>query len=552
MAGSGNSRRGSAQTSHGAAGDESPAGAAAGGSGRARRVAPILLVVVVAAAVALTTLRDLDGTPPGLYIDEVAIALTARALWETGADLDGNSLPLFPRSFRDRERPIPVNPVYTYTAIPFALAGPGGWSARLPSVLWCWLAAAGIGLCVHELTRSRALGFAVGAAAALTPWLFVIGRMGWEAISFPAITSFALWCTLRGARTRGARAIIFSAVLFGLSLYAYSTARLLVPLTLGAAAVIWLRDARVRGLMAWAIVIVALMAVPVALYMRQHPGAMTWRLAESSIWSDAPAAADLVERFARNYLRYFSPRFLFFEGDANLRHGTGRGMLLWIAAPLILAGLWEAWRRRGERPVQMIAAGLMIAPVAAALTTDGQPHATRAITAVIFWAVLAGMGVKRLLEVLPRPGIVSLVIALLACVNAGVFTADYFGGFRDRAFAAFDGGKGIVLKEVFARRANRPLHVPAPLLNHPRMEVFVPYWGNLPVAEWLKGGPSSFGIHPWTGETAAEGLIVHNWYLDAPDGTLSGARRSGGPPAGARSIFSVEHDGVKLYDIYEK
>src|SRR5262245_19884566 len=73
-----------------------------------RGAAAILLVLIVAGAVAMLTLRDLDGTPPGLFIDEVAIALTARSLWETGADLDGNRLPLFPLSFRDPERPIPV------------------------------------------------------------------------------------------------------------------------------------------------------------------------------------------------------------------------------------------------------------------------------------------------------------------------------------------------------------------------------------------------------------------------------------------------------------
>ena len=512
----------------------------------------MLLAAAVAAVVAFTTLRDLDGTPPGLFIDEVAIALTARALWEMGEDLEGNPLPLFPRSFRDPERPMPVNPVYTYSSIPFAVAGPGGRMARLPSVLWLWLAAAGIGLCVHELTRSPALGTALGAASALTPWLFVIGRMGWEAISFPAITSFALWFLLRGTRTRSAPTIILAAALFGLSLYAYSTARLLVPLTLGAAALIWLRDTRVRNLMMGAIVIVALMAVPLALYMRQHPGVLTWRLAESSIWSDAPAAAELVERFAGNYLRYFSPRFLFLEGDTNPRHGTGRGMLLWAYAPLILAGMWEGWRRRGERPVQMIAAGLLIAPVAAALTTDGQPHATRAITAVIFWAVLAGMGIARLRDLVPRPHIAAAILALLAVLNAGIFVADYFGGFRDRAFDAFDSGKGIVLKEAFARRASRPLYVPAPLLTHERLEVFIPYWGGLRVEPWLREGPSAFGIHPWMTETPAEGLIIHNWFREAHDGTFGGVRRTSGPPVGARAIFSVAHDGTKLYDIYEK
>ena len=516
-----------------------------------RRPASILLAAGVAAAVALLTLHDLDGTPPGLFIDEVAIALTARSLWETGADLDGNRLPLFPRVFRDKERPIPVNPVFAYAAIPFALAGPGGFQARLPAVLWFWIAAGGIGLCVHELTRSRALGFGVGAAAALTPWLFVIGRMGWEAISFPAITSFALWTLLRGTREREARWVIASGALFGLSLYAYSTARLLAPLTLAAAAVIWLPDARVRKAMAGAMVTAALTAIPLAIYMSRNPGALTWRV-ESAVWADASGAAEAAGRFAGNYIRYFSPRFLLFEGDLNPRHGTGNGMLPWIAAPLILAGLWEAWRRRGERPVQMVAAGLLIAPIAAALTTDGQPHATRTITAVIFWAALAGMGCRRLLDLLPRPRIAAALIALLAAVNAAAFAADYFGDFRARGFGAFDVGKGATLKEAFARRGNRPLYVPVPLLNDVRLEVFVPYWGELPVARWLEAGPSSLGIHPWAGHSLDAGLIVHNWYREKQDGTYPDVLRSGGPPAGARSVFSFEHDGVKLYDIFEK
>ena len=524
--------------------------------------ASILLVLVVAAAVAFITLRDLDGTPAGLYIDEVAIALTARSLWETRADLAGNPVPLFPLSFRDNERPIPVNPVYIYTAIPFALSGPGGRSARLPSVLWLWVAAAGIGLCVHELTRSRAIGFAVGATAALTPWLFVIGRTGWEAISFPALTSLALWSFLWGSRTKSALAVVASAALFGLSIYSYTTARLLVPLTVGAVVLIWLRDGRMRGLLAWMLLVVALMAVPLALYLRQNPGVLTWRL-ESAIWSDAPPLLDLLGRFAANYSRYFSPRFLFLEGDTNPRHGAGQGMLLWIAAPLIVAGCWEAWRRRTERPVRMIVAGLLIAPIGAAITTDGQPHAIRSITTVLFWAALAGLGCKRLLEIVPRPRIAASIVALLTAINAAAFATHYFGAWRETAFGAFDGGKAIVLREAFARRGNRPLYVPGPLLTHNRLEVFVPYWGALPVQQWREAGASFFGIHPWVGKTPPSGLVVHGWFRESVDGTSSAVsewaaaitppiRLVGGPPAGARSIFSVEHNGVRLYDIFEK
>ena len=515
---------------------------------RASRVLVLLVVFVVG----ITTLHDLNGTPPGLYIDEVAIALTARALWETGADLYGDRVPLFPVSFRDRESRMLVNPVYTYTAIPFAVAGPGGWSARLPSVLWCWIAAAGIGLCVHETTRSRWIAFGVGAAAALTPWLFVMGRMGWEAISFPAATSLAVWSLLRGARTGASRPFLWSGLLFGLSLYAYSTARLLVPLTVGAAALILVADARVRWSLTRMLLIVALMGVPMAFHMLLHPGALTWRMGDMSIWRDSPGLPDLVQRFATNDLRYFSPQFLFLEGDSNLRHGMGRGMLPWVAAPLIVAGVWEAWRRRGEPAVRMIVACLLIAPVAAALTTDGQPHATRSITCVIFWAVLAGMGIRRLLSVVPWRTAAASVIVLLAVANAALLVAHYFGDWKDRAFGAFDGGKGVVLTEAFARRGERPLYVPQPWLSDERLELLIPYWGHFPLRRWLQEGTSAFGIHPSTDRAPAGSLIIHGFYRDQPDGTATKWPRSVFPPAGAMPVFAVVHDGWKPYEIYEK
>ncbi len=502
-----------------------------GRSGMGLAIAAALLVIIT------TTLR-LGDTPPGLFIDEVAISLTARSLWETGQDLAGHHLPLFPLSYPDREKPMPVNPLYTYTAVPFALAGPGAWSARLPAVIWLWAAAAGIALFAAELTRRWDVGVAIGATAAVSPWLFVLGRIGWEAVSFPAVTAFAFWTLLRGVRTGRGREIAASGALFGLSLYAYSTARLLAPLTVGAVALLHARHPEARR-HAWRFLLpFAILAAPLAGYMLLHPGVLTWRLASASIGADGASPAGILGRFLLNHAGYFSPRFLFLEGDPNPRHGTGRGVLLWMWAPLIALGMWRAWKRRRDPAVLSVAAALILAPAGAALLGHGQPHAIRSISAVVFWAGLAALGLQRLLEWSPRGHGAILALAVAAVIEVGPFANDYFGAYRTRAYGAFDDGRGAVLQEAFARRGGRPIYVPPDLHSAPRESVFVPYWGGISVADWIEKGPDALGIHAWKGEAEPGSLIVVD--------------RSGPPPPPASRLIFPRASGVPVrFALYE-
>lgn len=515
-------------------GDLSPRAAAE----RAARRVFLTATAVAALLVAGATLFRLGDTPPGLYIDEVAISLTARSLWETGRDLAGNEGPLYPYSFPDRARPMPVNPIYTYSAIPFALFGPSAWWARLPSVLWLWACAAGIAFLASELTGDRAVGIAIGATAALSPWLFVLGRIGWEAASFPALTALAFGSLLRGVRTGSGRAFAVSGTLFGLSIYAYSTARLLVPLTVAALALVYARRPGARR-HAWRFALpLAILAVPIGVYLLRHPGVITWRFEREMVFRDETGTVSGLTRFLHNYARYFSPRFLFIHGDSNLRHGTGRGVLLWIWGPLITLGVWQAWRLRREPAVQALAAALAVAPAAAALMINGQPHAIRSITAVVFWAAVAALGLQQFLRAIPRSRSTALLLCACALLDFGLFAGDYFGAYRERALDDFDSGRGAALREAFRIRGGRPLYVPPDLHSEPRNGVFVAYWGALPVAEWTEKGADAFGVHAWLGV--------------APPGSLIVADRRGPLPAsGARLVFPSTISERARFALYE-
>ena len=109
-------------------------------------------------------------------------------------------------------------------------------------------------------------------------------------------------------------------------------------------------------------------------YALLNPGALTGRLALISIWADGAPFGVVVGRFLANYLSYFSPSFLFLQGDANPRQNTEvGGMLLGAMAPLLVAGVLVCWRRRNEPLIRFIAAGIVLAPIAAALTNNGTP-----------------------------------------------------------------------------------------------------------------------------------------------------------------------------------
>ena len=67
------------------------------------RLGPVALALVVIAVVLGGALRvaDLDGTPPGFYMDEASTGYDAFAILHTGRDQHGALLPLFAQSLGD-------------------------------------------------------------------------------------------------------------------------------------------------------------------------------------------------------------------------------------------------------------------------------------------------------------------------------------------------------------------------------------------------------------------------------------------------------------------
>jgi hypothetical protein len=405
---------------------------------RAHRRIWVGALAVCAGLVVVRNLVDLSGSPPGLYVDEASIGYNAWAMAHFGVDEHGIHVPLFFEAFGEYK-----NPVYVYAlsgllrVLPLTAA-----VERLPAAIFGLAVVGFLTAAAWRLTGSRVITLGTLVLTALTPWVVIESRVGFETISMVALLAAALWC-LAGARPTP-RQFGLAGVCLAIATYAYTTARLEILLLAIALGVAW---GLVRTPGWWrALVPVAVGYVVLGVYWLLNPGALTGRFGLISIWADGAQLNVVVDRFLTNYVSYLSPNFLFLQGDANPRQNTEiGGMLLWVTAPLLIAGILMCWQRRREPLVRFLIAAILLAPIAAALTNNGTPHALRSsvmLPLLVFLAVLGADGIRLALR--DRIGLgraVTAVLGLGLLVQGAVDTVDLYAAYPNRAAADFDTGE---------------------------------------------------------------------------------------------------------------
>jgi hypothetical protein len=277
---------------------------------------------------------------------------------------------------------------------------------------------------------------------ALTPWLVIESRVGFETISWVALLAGALWCL--SSRRPTPRQFGLAGVFLAFAIFGYTTARLEVGMIAIAIGLAW----GVRRTPGWwrALVPITLGYAALGTYAVLNPGALTARFAYLNIWADGAQLPVVAGRFVTNYFTSIGPRFLFLSGDANPRQNTQiGGMLLWVMAPLLVAGILVCWERRREPLIRFLVMGIVLAPVAGALTFIESGHALRAsgmLPFLVLLAVLGADGIRRALA--PRIALLRGVTAVLAAgmlAQGIVFTIDLYTAYPNVAAAAFDTGE---------------------------------------------------------------------------------------------------------------
>ena len=332
--------------------------------------------------------------PPGFYLDESATAYNAYLVSRTGA---GEVGPRFPVLFQEyaAKNPIYINPLTIYLlAIVFRFLHPSILVARAFAAFWMFAACLLLGVLAKRISGQPKIGIIVAGSALLTPWLFEIGRLVWDAhfSAFTIVLFLVAAYRIQSKEGWSWRDIVIVAGTLTVITYGYFSGRVLAPLfALGLLFFATTKHRLLGVLKIWFAYAVTLL--PLILFNRSHSGVLTKRLYEVSyINPNAPwtkIASEVIE-FVRCYLQDQSLTPLLLTGDPHWHHhveGSG-GAIFFATFILAMAGLLLVLARRWRDPWwRFVLYGLAVSIVPGAIT-DWPFHELRLMGYAVFLLVL--------------------------------------------------------------------------------------------------------------------------------------------------------------------
>lgn len=410
--------------------------------------------------------------PPGLNRDEASIGYTAYSLFKTAKDEYGRFLPLSIESFGDWKLPL-----YIYTDIlPVALFSLNEFSVRFPSLIFGTLTILVVYFLVkrlfEDISYNEVLALISSFLFAISPWHIHFSRVASEANLAVFLTSLGLLLFFKGLKSN-----IFlysSAIALALTLYTYHGNHVFTILIFLALLFILIKQkATPRSFFAFFFLftiinffilketLLSADRVKISgLLPVSNPFLVYEKISQPRLsHSDPNSVITLVthnklifqmEYFLQNYLRSFSPEFLFIKGGTNLSHNIPNfgNLYLW-ESPFIILGLYFLFQKKIKWRLFLLY-WLLISPIPASLTRDA-PHSARMLAFLPLPHLLAALGFIEfvfLIKMKPVLLAVYLSICLLLIVNLYLFLDRYFIHFPKESEVVWGGGYKELVSEV--------------------------------------------------------------------------------------------------------
>jgi 4-amino-4-deoxy-L-arabinose transferase-like glycosyltransferase len=377
---------------------------------QAFRIHTIIWIVIIATCLRLYALST---NPPGLNWDEVSMGVSAHSLLTTGKDEWGVSWPLLFRSYGEWK-----SPIYIYLMLPFIkIFGMNAWGVRLPAALAGIIAVYLTYLLGKKIYR-QTVGLWAALFLAVSPWHLMLSRPAFEAGLALTLVLAGTYYFLRifDNTSFATRYSIVSALLFGLSLHTYHSAKIVVPLVI--LFLVWVYRRVLSWRQFWLPTLILLLFVtPIMLDVAT--GRTQRRFGQVGITTDQELLARFTEyrqtfplppylsklvfnkytfllvKGTSNYTSYLSPHFLLGSESIRAQHSIPfRGVLYVTECALMLYGLARLGRQKGKvafLPLVLILAGF----IPPALTKNAY-HVLRSILTLPAWQLLAALGITEL------------------------------------------------------------------------------------------------------------------------------------------------------------
>lgn len=412
---------------------------------------PLFLLLIILILATFLRIYQLDRVPPSLFGDEVDVGYQAYSLLKTGQDLMGTTWPILVHSLAEYRAPL-----FIYSDIPFvAVFGLNEWGVRLAAAFWGILGVFGLYLLVRKLFNQK-LALWAAFFLAISPWHIHYSRAGFEVTMLLTFILFGTFFFLKGLEKN--KFLYLSAVFYALTPYIYTTATIFMPLLVLSLLIIHKENISKRLLVS--LLVAFLILAPYGLQLNGKAGE---RFSLISIFSNKDMQEKVtllqqregsgtarifhnkptvtMQNFTKNYLRAFSPEFLFLQGDPNFRQSIHEmGQMYFFEAILLFIGL-ATLLTKITLPKKVILAWLLLSPVPASLTYDGGFHATRDFLMLPPLMIINSLGISWIFGL--KKKVIKFAVSgllILAIFNFTFFLHRYFVDYPYESWKAWHFG----------------------------------------------------------------------------------------------------------------
>ncbi|HAU65294.1 MAG: hypothetical protein UU02_C0037G0003 [Candidatus Woesebacteria bacterium GW2011_GWA1_40_43] len=347
--------------------------------------------------------------PVSLTVDEVAFGYNAYSVLKTGRDEYGKFMPLTFKSVGDYKNPFPI-----YSMVPsIAIFGLNEFSVRFPTALISTLSIPLFFLLFRKLTKKTGTALLGTLLLAISPWHIYFSRYVSDHLMAGVFIGVGIIFFLKMLDGKKIWALL-SALFFVLSIYTYYPERLFVPLFLLALFAIKFKEL-INHKKESVIFIIACIVLAAPLLYSTFFGNDIARanmvfitkdieFTRNVLLSDAKTAFSgmanmslLFFFWARKYLAYFSPSFLFYGGlPMTIQGSYGLGVLYLFEAITLPLGIYAFIK--GKIPQKGIITSWILLGLIPSSLTNNEQHPGRTILILPAVILLSALGLYELIK----------------------------------------------------------------------------------------------------------------------------------------------------------
>lgn len=271
------------------------------------------------------------------------------------------------------------------------------WALRLPSAIFGVLTVLGVFYLAKELFQSAGVGLLSSFIMAVNFWHINFSRMGFRAIMAPLLLVWGVYFFLLATRKwdvykrTGLGLALLAGLIYGLGFHTYIAYRATPLLFLVFIPFFKNRPGFWRITSAFLLGTI-ITAIPIGLYFLNNPADFLGRTTQVSIFTAGSPIRDIIINSLKTLGMFF------FNGDWNWRHNfAGRAEFFWPVALLFGAGLaFSIFKlisknfRNNAFPFALLLGWLAVCSLPVVISSEGIPHALRAILLIPPATILAG------------------------------------------------------------------------------------------------------------------------------------------------------------------